>query len=498
MSKKTKALVAALLALALLVGAYFAVTALLPEEPDGASSETSSTGSETSETPSPTLYDFDVDTFQSAEITEFDGDVYHVVRDGDGFTVTELEGIAYYQTYVDSCVERLSAFPYLEKLADSADEATLKTYGLDETAAKAVIRFENRTETLLVGKKDKDKGYYYLQHQGNPAVYVGTVGVNVYFGTGFLGFVNPGLFYCAENYRTGIDDLTVTDATLADPLCISKCDKNTASALALSSAYCMTFPCVMGTKDETLDEGLTALASFSAESVVALNNEQTDLSKYGLDNPRYTLRFTYQKPVQADEDGNMPENTNPVESYEFLISDVTEDGVQYILNNEKTLIMSVPEGTYSFITWNMENMAGPVFLSPLIKYIDRVTVTWEGKDYAFDLASTENTVTAVTYQNRQLDVENFKKFYQVILGTGWSGVGQAEEGTDDYFTVRFDYHDDLNKADDVMSIKPFSLRQYAMEINGVGRFTVAKTRVDKLTRDLNKVINNQPVSAYMG
>lgn len=491
MSKTTKKLLAAVLALGLLVGAYFAVTGLLPEEDADSSSENSSnTSSETESTITETMYEFDIDTFVGAEITEFDGDVYHVARGEDGFVVTELEGLTYYTSYVDSCAERLSAFPYTVKVADSITDEQKKEYGLDDTAATAVITFDDHTETLRVGKKNDD-GYYYLQHEGDPAVYGGTVGVNVYFGTGFLGFVNTGLFYCAEDYRTGIDNLSIVDANLPDPLHISKCKEGTASALALSSAYCMTFPCFMGTDDEALDAGLTELASFSAESVVAVVNEDTDLSLYGLDQPRYTIKYTYQKPTEDEI------NNNPVEAYEFLVSEVTEDGVQYVLNNEKTLVMSIPAGTYSFLSWNMENMAGPVFLSPLIKYLDRVTVTYGDKDYVFELTAGGNSITAVNYLDRQLDVENFKKFYQVILGTSWSGLGQAEENEADYFTVRFDYQDDLEKEDDVMSLKKYSLRQYAVEINGSGRFTVSKTRVDKLVSDLNKVINNETVSAFM-
>lgn len=492
MSRSVKTLLIALGGLALLVGAYFGVTALLPEEPEEGVSSPSSQGTSTESAPSETLYDHDIDTLKEVAITEFDGDVYHIVPGEEGeFVVPELEDFTYYRTYPGTCAQRMAAFPYLVKVADSADEATLTQYGLAEPKGKAVVTFEDCAETVLVGVRDEDEGYYYLKREGEDAVYAGTVGINSYFNTGYLGFMNTSLFYCAEDYRTGIDQIKIVDSQKEDPVCIGKCKEGTASALALSATYCMTYPCVMGANDEALDEGLTALTGFSGEAVVAIVTDETDLSKYGLKEPRYTLSYTYQKPSEEEV------NPNPVETYEFLVSDVDEDGYHYVLNSDKTLVMRFPKDMYSFLYWDMESMAGTIFLSPLIKYIDRVTVTHGGKDYVFDLTVADGGVTAVTYQNRQLDVDNFKRFYQVILGTSWSGVGSAEPSAEAYYTVRFDYQDDLDKEDDVMTFKPYSLRQYAVEVNGTGRFTAQKTRVDKLVNDLKKVINNEPILAYM-
>lgn len=491
MSKTVRSLIIAAVVLAVLAVTYVVLTRTAPATEDPV--PTASEEPVESEAPaSEKMYVHEEADFVEVEVTQFDGAVFHVKKDGGDFVVPELASVDYYHTAPQTLAKRMTAFPYAVKVAESASEEELASYGFGSTPARAVVTFKDgSSETVYVGDKGDDG--YYLRREGDPAVYAGSEGIAVTFRDGYLSYVKTTLFYCAEDYRTGVDEFELVDAATDDPLRIAKCRKGTASALALSSTYCMTFPCFMGTDDEALDTGLTELAGFAGEAVVALVDESTDLSAYGLDAPRLTLRFTYQQPAAEGEETN----NNPVEKYEFLISDALEDGTRYILNNEKTMVMTLPDGVYSFLSWDMVSMAGPVFLSPLIKYIDRVVVTSAGREYRFDLTITDGSLSAVKYADRQLDVDNFKKFYQVILGTSWAGVGRAEEGAEETMSIRFVYQSDLEKEDDVMTLRPFSLRQYAIEINGTGRFTVPKTRVDKLASDLQKVINNEPVTAYM-
>ena len=187
--------------------------------------------------------------------------------------------------------------------------------------------------------------------------------------------------------------------------------------------------------------------------------------------------------------------------YKFIISEPDEDGNMYIKEEDSRIVMSFGEGVYSFFDWNINNMAGSTFLTPLIKYVDKVIVTCKGKEYEFRLTPGDGSIVAAAYMDgereKQLDVDNFKNFYQVIIGTGRIGTGYAEEDAATRISVRFVYQDEINKDDDVVAFREYSMRQYAAEVNGEGYFTVPKTRVDKLENDLIKVINNEPVNAFM-
>jgi len=85
----------------------------------------------------------------------------------------------------------------------------------------------------------------------------------------------------------------------------------------------------------------------------------------------------------------------------------------------------------------------------------------------------------------------------LMLAASLAAFASAEEDAGTYLSVRFVYSSDMDRADDVMEFKNYNARQYAVLINGSGRFTAAKTRVDKITNDLKKVINNEPVTAFM-
>ena len=491
MSKSLRTLIAVLAVLVILIGAYFAAVNLIPQpEEDGTSSTDNSSTDQTSSSETTYIYNYGVDSFVSATVNAVSG-TYTVVKESDGFAIPEIKDLTNYPTMIQSCAERLSAYPYLSIENTSPTEEEREEYGLNDPTATATVTFENATVEITVGAKISG-GYYYMTVGGDDNVYIAATAINAYFIQGANYFVNTSLFYCYEDYRSGINDFVLVDKQDEDPVKISKNTDGNATAVSLSSTYCITYPSVMGVDEDALDKGLTELASFSAEYVVYISATEEQKAELGLSEPRYTLSFTYQKP---SSDGG--ENTNPVESYKFYLSDVDENNYLYACADGSDTVYAIPNGAYGFIDWKMEDIAAITFVSPMIKYLDKMIVTWQGKEYEFVFTAGDGSISAVRYLDRQLDVDNFKRFYQVVLGTSRIGVGSAEPDAEEYLSVRFVYNESMNRADEVMTFKTFNARRYAVEINGFGRFTVAKTRVDKLTNDLKKVINGEEVLVFM-
>ena len=500
MKKQLRGVLIAAAVLVVFAVVYFVLLAVLGKgnEPTGNTSSeppASDVSSTPSEEPTLHLYEYDVDTFVSAEITTLAGDVYHVERRDDAFTIPELAGFSCYLSNIRLCAERLCAYSYYEKVTDSATPEELEEYGFSSPRGKATVTFtDGKTLTVLVGGQTEE-GLSYFKRQDDDTVVLTTTGITSYFLKGKVNFLKSELFSCAEERRKGIDKLEFIDAQSEYPVKISKTDGDRASALAISSTYYLTYPTTMGVDSEALDTGLTDLSHFSGEGVIEILDETTDLAVYGLDAPRYTLSFTYQKPL-ADDDTSET-NPNPIESYKFYISDADELGTCYVYaEGGKTVSYFTKEG-YSFMTWTLEKLAGSTFLSPMIKTLERMNVRTGGRDYTFYFTEGDGSISAVRYEDRQLDVDNFKKFYQVVLGTGWIDLGRKEEGAAPLLEISFVYRADYGKVPDTMIFYPFSLRQYAVEVNGEGAFTVPKTRVDKVIGDLNKVIRNEPVTAFL-
>lgn len=492
MSKQLRAVLIAVFVFAALIVLYLC---LKPSETgedvtSDVSSEAASNTSSVADEEKLTLYSYDTALFSSAEITDFSGNTYHVVRSGDSYDIPELADLPHYVSGIQICAERLCAYPYTQQTEES-DEVT----GLDAPKGKVTVTFTDNTSlTLLIGNRT-DNGLYYMRREGDDVTVLTATGISSYFVRGTVNYLKTSLFYCVEERRTGIDNISFTDTEAPYPVCIKKTDGDSASALAISSTYYLTFPTTMSVDSEAFDTGLTELAAFAAEGAMEIVSEKTDLSQYGLDNPRYVLSFTYQKPL--DDDDTSEENTNPVETHRFAISDADEGGFHYLLSEDGKIVYYFSEDMYSFMSWKLENMAGSTFLSPMIKTLDRMRVLYGGREYSFEFTEGDGSISVVRYEDRQLDVDNFKKFYQVVLGTGWIDLGVKETGAEPYLSVIFDYHDDLKKADDTMVFYPYSLRQYAVEINGQGAFTVPKTRLDKVVSDLFKVIKNEKVTAFL-
>ena len=502
----SKQLRGVLIAAAVLVAAAVTYAVLLSTLGKGTTEETASglTSSDaSSDTPSGTpsddnvlrLYEYDSDSFVSAEITPLSGKSYRVERDGDTYFVPGLEAFSCYKSNIKLCADRLCAYPYSTLVTEHVTETEKETYGfLDPTGKAAVTLSDGTAFTLLVGARTDD-GLYYVMREGNGTVVLASTGITSYFLRGEVSFLQSNFFSCAEDRRNGVDNFVLTDRDAKYPVMIQKTDGDRASALALSTTYSLIYPASMSVDSEKLDEGLKALSHFAGEGAIEIVSESTDLSVYGLDDPRFTLSFTYQKPLADDDISEI--NPNPIETHRFLISDTDETGLCYVLSEDGRVVHYFTAGAYPFMAWTLENMAGTTFLSPMIKTLDRMTLRYGGRDFAFLFTEGDGSISAVNYEGRQLDVDNFKKFYQVVLGTGWIGMGEKAEGAEPYLTVTFDYHDDLQKENDVMTFYPYSLRQYAVEINGKGGFTSPKTRLDKVVSDLYKVINNETVTAFL-
>lgn len=497
MSKTLRTLIACLCSLLVLAGAYLGLLKAFPEQKGDDVSSVGNTSSSTSSEIVDYIYEHDSLDMKQATVTTANSGVYHINFDGTTYTVPELEGIEHYKSSVELCAQRFCAFPYVSIVTEEVTEEELETYGFNAPQAKLEVEFESESETLLVGNKTED-GSFYVKSPDSDTVYLCVVGVNSYLINGHVTFINNTLFYCVEDYRTGIDNFVLKNSAETDAVCIGKTSTDSKSALAVSSAYCITSPFIMAVDSEKFDTGLTELIKFGGSEAVAIIDENTDMSKYRLDNPQYELSFTYQKPLtQSQTEAGQTENDNKVEHYKFYVSSADENGMSYVYADGEKVIMKILLSSYSCFGWTLDSMAGTMFLSPFVKYLDKMVITYDNKDYEFNFTIADGSLIAVDYLNRQLDVDNFKKFYQVVLGTGRIGMGVAEENAATHMEIRFVYQSDLEKADDVLTFKEYSVRQYAAEVNGIGKFTVAKTRMDKLERDLIKVINNETVNAFV-
>ena len=161
MSKRTKTLILALLALVLLVGAFFAVKLLLPEEEVVESSSAS--------TPI-TLISMEADEIASIEVDRPEGGF--TLRNKNG--VASIDGLSGLPLDADLMQETISTITTLfakEVVAENPDNYGV--YGLDNPSYTAkVTRTDGTSFTLEFGLESSASYGTYTKLKGSPEVYI--------------------------------------------------------------------------------------------------------------------------------------------------------------------------------------------------------------------------------------------------------------------------------------------------------------------------------------
>lgn len=479
MNSGMQKLVIAAACLVVAVGGYFAVRAVWGQETPTEETSSVATSSETKQVV--VIYEEAKEDFVSASITPKNGGPYTVEVNGDGWTVPELSGVTQYDTMVSTMVERLSRFEGYEKVADGVED--FSEYGLDEPDGSGVVNFEGgKSYTIDVGD-ETDDGYFYVTLRGSGTVYKATTGIRSYFITGKTTFISRSVF---TGTQAGFQSIRLLHPGAEEPndreLLLEQ-NLTEGTAEALNNTFSIQKPFYMIANESNMTDGLEDLCSIAASDVVTLTDETTDLSQYGLDNPQFTLEFTYQE----EEDDEAQQIT-------LYFGTLTEDNEYYVMREGVPLIYLLSKDICTYLDWTPRSISLDIPFQPMLSWIDHVTINVEGEEYRFYVQSDGTTASGVTFRGGELDFANFQRFYQVLISTGIVDYADKPEGAEPYLTITYTYRADKEKAEDVVKFYPINERRYFMETNGEGGFYVLATRIEKVVRDLDKVIHNETVT----
>ncbi len=331
----------------------------------------------------------------------------------------------------------------------------LDDFGLAEPVSTVEVTYrDGSTKTVYIGGSVAGgSGGYYVMVEGDDNVYTASCNDGLFQGSGY--YVKTTMFTLQADETTGLiyaTHLKLSGTEMPEPIEIEGDD---------SYVYHLVSPKKAEADSEEVQAIIDGLASISATNVASPDVSEESLKKYGLDEPAGVIEFT------VKDQG----------SYKLSVSAKNEDGTRYALLDGTKAIFIINDSDVS--TWlgrTVLSLQSTLNLMPMIQNIKTMTLTVDGKEYAFRLereedpeSSTEDS-KAYTYKvfnkdGKELDYEeNFKHFYRSFI-TNYiiEDYREMPEG-DPYVTCTYTYFD----SDETNSIAFYKVsdRRYCVVEDG--------------------------------
>ena len=447
---------------------------------------TTSTASSSS-TPTVTVYNAAAADVQSVSVTNSVGAFTLNRASATAWTVVEAKAAPIDSTIPPLCVNDVAPITAASIVETSA--TNIAKYGLDKPTITVNIKYSKENVTLIFGIQSPDKSGTYFQKVGSNIVYLSASGSFSYFSLDYKQFIDKTMFTIDSTSVTNIDNIVLGGSKRGEVVELVKNPDASSSATSSDpdaqylSTHIMIKPVKCDTNSDNLTTFLNQFTTLAATDVETSDVSAASLKTYGLDNPSYTIAFTYSG-----------------KNYSIKLGNLDSAGNYAMLYNDAQVIYSLAPTSLPELSWGFSDLASRNILMPNIVTVKTVTLSGAVNE-KFDLSnvtdSSSNTTTTVTNNGKTMDIDNFKNFYQVIIGVETEDAATMPQGVKPYLTIKYDYSA-ANKASDTIEFIPFpgDSQKYAIALNGVCNFYVLSTSVDKIVSDTAKLMSGQTVNAY--
>lgn len=372
---------------ALLVGAYFVVSNI---KPDDTVIEDPSDGYVR-------LTDYTTDKIESLTLINPDG-TFVIVKKDTEWVLSSPTGLKYDSSVLSSIVINASSIVCDKVIEENAQDLTI--YGLDNVITVKLKDTDGKETVLEVGDMTPTGGGYYIKEAGKNDVYIVSSYTGKYLVTSRNGMRSKQMFdFTSEDLTAVAMDRKGNN--------IFASEKGTGS----SAEWSLIKPIKGSMNSSALAPMMEALANSTV--VEFIEDNPADLTKYGLDSPAYVFDFkaagkTYKlkmgeekvkgSQIYAQMDGNSEVFTMDITAYTFLDKPLREiiDVFAYIVNIDQVLGIDL-------------TMDGKTTHMTLDVYKDTDGKTDTDKD--------KFTVNGIDASGKnEDDKQPFRVFYQALIG----------------------------------------------------------------------------------
>jgi hypothetical protein len=361
----------------------------------------------------------------------------------------------------------------------------LAQYGLVPPRAVARAWLDDGTvKTIRLGDETPTGNTYYLQVEGDPAVYTVWMNHGQHFhwkaadlrSKALLATINP-------------EEVTYYKARLRSGQTIEAIEKTPAETKQFQLGFgkflmVKPYPAPHGVDTEKFQPMLDGLASIAIAEFV--DDSPTDLAAYGLAKPWGEL-------LVRDKAGTL---------HLLFGADRGSDKVCFKIAGEPA-VYAVDSYKLEFMATKPFDLVDRFLFIPSIDDVDRLEVTAGGATHVFTLARATKKATeegaedevVVTYtgDGRELKEDWFKKFYQSVIAL--AAEGEVARTVANAPVVKIRYL--LNTGDQrevTVSLAPYDKIFYASFVQGVGGFALTKVQVDAMLAKMARLLAGEEVT----
>ena len=400
-------------------------------------------------------------------------------RDG-GWVLDPASPVKLDTTSVDDLVYSFTAL-FAERTIEE-QPADLAPYGLVPPRAVARAYLDDGTvKTIRLGDATPTGNTYYLQIEGDPAVYSVWMNHGQHFhwkvadlrSKSLLTTIKPEeVSYYKARLRSG-QTIEIVEKTP---------DESKQFQLGFGK-YLMVkpYPAPRGVDGEKFDPMLQGPSSIDVAEFV--DDSPADLARYGLEKPWGEL-------LVRDKAGTL---------HLLFGADRGTDRVCFQVAGERA-VYAVDKYKLDFLGTKPFDIVDKFLFIPSIDHLERLDVTVGGKTHSFTLSRATTKATeegaedevVVTYtgDGKDLAEDSFKKFYQSVIAL--SAEGEAPRAVPDAPVVSIRYRLNTGTKTDVrVDLAPYDKIFYASFVDGVGGFALTKVQVDAMVAKMEALLRGE-------
>lgn len=246
-----------------------------------------------------------------------------------------------------------------------------------------------------------------------------------------------------------------------------------------------------------------AIKALTAEEVVCVNPDSSQLEKYGLKTPYATVKTNYLSGDAYDEQGNKITNPEVLLSVSLLASKEDAEGMVYMMEEGGKLIYKIKAESVPWATTTEAKLSSEYVLCPNYLALGAMEIEANGKTYEFLLSSEQVSYTdengeAATYleplvyfEGKELDPNQFYIFFQDLVYMEVAGEDNGTATTSELMKITYDYITD--RPSDTVVLYLTDTQKVIPSVNSVKGGYVYRNYATALAKNLESLVEGKEI-----
>lgn len=412
----------------------------------------------------------------TVESTAEDGTT-SVLTEATVYTLVNYEDIELLTGSPDGLASDAASVTAIKKVDDGSKKSD---FGMDNPRATVKVTYTSGEEqTIYLGNEAAGDLGAYIMLGSDKNVYLASGDSVDTFTSGAMDMISTEIGKAAATEADAVFSKMVFGGRLFGEDIVLEHSESS----AFSESYIITSPDSTVANEETVSYMVNAVRNITASKVLAVNADEEQLKKYGLDDPYVTVNAEY-----------------PDMKVSYLASEPDADGNVYLASNG--IVYQVSAASVPWVTYTYDDMIPSRVLSPKSNEVNKITVETTDKKYEFNISrknttttvndtDVETTETTVKCGDKTIDEGNFNVFYQNLTSAKRIGTDEIPSDKKSVLKITYELSDGKTVTAEYYEAEN---RKCPVLINGTLSSTAYDSYVTAIISDAEKIASGEAVT----